>query len=526
MYRGFHVAGRGLAGCLFAVCTAAGQTEFTLDFARRAQTIENIGSSTGMHGDYIAKHWKPETTDAIADLLFSQKFAPDGRPLGIGLSSFRIQIGAGAAGEEGGIRAPWRRTDCFLRPDGSYDWENQGQGTFYWRKKAEQYGLNTVIGYLNSPPVYFTESGYVFKTDKTFRSNLKPGHYKDYARFLGTVARHFQSLKLPFSHISPVNEPQWDWLGVPGKAKQEGSPWTNDEIARLIRLIDPELRNGLRNTRLLIPEAAEYHALVGPMQNRTFAAATDQIDAFWNRESTNYLGNLQSLENVVAGHAYFSDSNPDMIMQSRASVVQALEKIDPSLRFWQTEYSLLGDGWTGGLPARSVDEMQAGLLLARTIHADFTLANATAWQWWSSTEPGMGRVPRYCLIECDPGGEESYRPTKLLWALGHYSRFVRPGMVRIEVQSEYSTKQSLSEVMVSAYHDIARNRWVMVLINFTDTKHSIRFKTRMLPGSARTWTRVGFLTGQGENMKRFEVTGEQLDLPPKSIVTIVSGTGR
>lgn len=325
MYRWFLVSGLSLAG-LFAAGTAGGQTELTIDFSDRAQTIENIGSSTGMHGDYIAKHWKPETTGAIADLLFSQKFDSNGSPMGIGLSSFRIQIGAGATGKEGGIRAPWRRTDCFLQPDGSYDWKNQGRGTLYWRKKMDEYGLSTVIGYLNSPPVYYTESGYVFKTEKTFRSNLKPEHYKDYARFLGTVARHFQALELPFSQISPVNEPQWDWLGVPGKAKQEGSPWTNEEIARLIRLIDAEFRNGSLKTKLLIPEAAEYHALVELMPNRSFAAASDQVNAFWNRRSEDYLGNLQTLEKVVAGHAYFSDRSPEIIMQSRASVKNALKK--------------------------------------------------------------------------------------------------------------------------------------------------------------------------------------------------------
>lgn len=170
--------------------------------------------------------------------------------------------------------------------------------------------------------------------------------------------------------------------------------------------------------------------------------------------------------------------------------------------------------------------MQAGLLLARNIHADFTMADATAWQWWSSTDPKMGRVPRYCLIECDPGGEESYRPTKLLWALGHYSRFVRPGMVRVDVESDRPVKQSLSEVMASAYHDRKQNRWVLVLINFEETEHTIRFKTRMLPRSGSRWTRVGFLTDQHADMQRIEVTGNQVELPPKFIVTIISGAGR
>ncbi|VGO11708.1 hypothetical protein PDESU_00254 [Pontiella desulfatans] len=510
----------------FVALACQGETLVTLDFSKRAQTIENIGSSTGMHGDHMAKHWAPETVDAVADLLFSREFDGAGTPKGIGLSCFRIQIGAGGAGEEGGIRAPWRRTDCFLRADGSYDWVNQGQGVHYWRRKASEYEVPTVIGYLNSPPVWFTESGYVFKTSKSFTSNLKPEHYGNYAAFLTAVATHFQETGLPFSHISPVNEPQWYWDGVPGRAKQEGSPWTNEQIAEVVRLTDQRFLANRISTRLLIPEAAEYPALVEPLPGRYFAAASDQIDAFWNRKSPDYVGNLKSVEPAVAGHAYFSDGSVVKIINTREAVKEAVARSGSNLRFWQTEYSLLGEGWTGGLPVSEVDEMTAALLLARNIHADLTLANASAWQWWSSTEPRMGRVPRYCLIECGDDDEETYRATKLLWALGHYSRFVRPGMVRIEAQTGRPAGKDLEGLMASAYHDAGRNRWVMVLVNFSDVEQEVAYRTRMLPPARGRWETQGFLTRKDSHMQRFSIHDERLTLPPKSMATIVSGAVR
>jgi O-glycosyl hydrolase len=500
---------------LFLAAIGHGETVFTVDFTKRAQTIENIGSSTGMHGDYISKHWKTETVDEIADLLFS-------REKGIGLSCFRIQIGGGAEGVKSGIRKPFRRTDCFLRPDGSYDWNNE-RGVLYWRKKAAEYEIPTVIGYLNSPPVYFTQNGYGFKTDKIFSSNLKPEHYGNYAEFVATVAEHFQTLELPFDYICPVNEPQWDWYGIPGKAKQEGTPWTNDQIARVVRLIDADFREKQVKTKLLIPEAAEYQALYERMPDRYYADATDQVRAFWSRNSPQYLGNLRSLETVVAGHAYFSDGSINKIIGTRHLVKKAIGDVSSNLRFWQTEYCLLGDGWRCELPSASVDEMMAALLLARNIHADFTLANASAWQWWSSTEPKMGKVPRYCLIECDPEGKESYRATKLLWALGHYSRFIRPGMVRLEMESDLSTNQSLSEIMGSAYYDSDQDRWVLVLINFTAQAQDVRFQARAFPRSEGGGKSVGFLTDAAANMKRFDVRNGRITMPQHSIVTVVSG---
>ncbi|MEI6892628.1 MAG: glycoside hydrolase [Pontiella sp.] len=499
-------------------CTAWCEVVFTLDFSRRAQTVEHIGSSTGMHGDYISKHWKPEVVDSIAELLFSREFDDRGHPKGIGLSSFRIQIGGGAEGVESGIRAPWRRTDCFLRPDGSYDWKNQGQGTLYWRKKTSEFSVPTVIGYLNSPPVYFTHSGYVFKTEKLFTSNLKDEHFGDYAEFISRVAAHFQSLELPFTHISPVNEPQWFWQGIPGRAKQEGSPWTNEQIARLVRLADREFIKTSIRTKLLIPEAAEYPALYAPLPDNAYAAASDQLRAFWSPESETYVGNLQSLENAAAGHAYFSDGSIEQIKETRLAVRKAVAEVGAGLRFWQTEYSLLGRGWTGGQPASEVDEMMAGLLLARTIHADFTLADASAWQWWSSTEPKLGSVPRYCLIECDEEGSEQFRTTKLLWALGHYSRFVRPGMVRIEVEPA----GRLDGVMSSAFFDAEEKCWVMVLINFTDTEQKVVLELNHFSAAEDSGELSGFLTDKTTNLGRYAIVGNSFIMPPQSLVTVVS----
>jgi O-glycosyl hydrolase len=507
----------------FGVSAYAGETHFTLDFSKRAQVIENIGSSTGMHGDYIAKHWRPETVDAIAELLFSRRFDEEGSPVGVGLSCFRIQIGGGGEGDAGGIKEPWRRTDCFLRPDGSYDWCGQGQGTLYWRRKAQEYEVPTVIGYLNSPPVYFTHSGYTFKANETFTTNLRDECFEDYAGFLARVAAHAQSLGMPFSHVSPVNEPQWFWKGTPGRAKQEGSPWTNEQIARLVRLADASFRDQGVAAKLLIPEAADYDALASPMPQRPFAAATDQVRAFWGQGSGHYVGDLSAVEKVAAGHAYFSDGSIDEIIHTRKAVKEAVDEVGSGLRFWQTEYSLLGQGWTGGLSVRSVDEMDAALLLARNVHADFTLADAAAWQWWSSTEPEMGKVPRYCLIECDPDGGQTYRATKLLWALGHYSRFVRPGMVRVPVESDAAVEERLARVMASAYYDADRHRWAMVAINFSNRKQHVRFSTKMLPQSEGRHATAGFLTDRKHDLEPFDLTGDAFSMPAKSMVTILGG---
>ena len=62
------------------------------------------------------------------------------------------------------------------------------------------------------------------------------------------------------------------------------------------------------------------------------------------------------------------------------------------------------------------------------------------------------------------------RESKLLWVLGNYSRFIRPGMMRIKC--ELSEDQSMGNgVLVSAYLDEQEDRIVYVFTNLsTDEK--------------------------------------------------------
>ena len=48
------------------------------------------------------------------------------------------------------------RAECFLNPDGTYDWNKQ-QGQRNFLKLAKERGVSKFLAFLNSPPVYYTE---------------------------------------------------------------------------------------------------------------------------------------------------------------------------------------------------------------------------------------------------------------------------------------------------------------------------------------------------------------------------------
>ncbi|WP_282071968.1 glycoside hydrolase [Polaribacter atrinae] len=215
-----------LSGFLFSQSKIA-QIELEIHPNVEYQTIHNFGASDAWSAQFVGK-WSLDKKEAIADLLFSTEKNADGTFKGIGLSTWRFNIGAGSAeqGVESSIKDEWRRAEGFLNNDSSYNWNRQ-LGQQWFLKAAKERGVSSFIGFVNSPPVQFTKNNKAFSADG-LSSNLKTSNYVKYGLFLKDVVRHFKDcLDLKFNFISPFNEPQWDWKN----GKQEGSPWNNDELS-------------------------------------------------------------------------------------------------------------------------------------------------------------------------------------------------------------------------------------------------------------------------------------------------------
>ena len=223
---------------------------FTIHLNQPVQKIRNIGASGCWYSEEIGARWPDDKKQRVAELLFSKSFDASGQPRGIGLSTFRFNIGAGTAeqGDSSGIGDPSRRVECFLAPDGTYDWDKQA-GYTWMLQQAKKFGVEELIAFTNSPPVQFTQNGKGFKFKKDSLSNLKEDKYQAFAGFLAEVIKQFDKKGLHFDYISPVNEPQWDWTGTMGTAKQEGSPWTNQEIYRITKALNNSLNNQKLKTK-------------------------------------------------------------------------------------------------------------------------------------------------------------------------------------------------------------------------------------------------------------------------------------
>lgn len=486
--------------------------EVTLHPDRERQTIHNFGASDAWSIQFVGEHWPEVKRERIADLLFSTDTTADGSPIGIGLSAWRFNLGAGSVeqGRESGIRDRWRRAESFLRADGSFDAAAQpGQRAFLRAARAR--GVEQFYAFTNSPPVAITRNGRAHSSGGD-AANLAPERYADYARVLVRALDEIRRTDgVTFTYVSPVNEPQWDWTGG-----QEGGPWRNEEIAAFARELSGALVEAGLPTRIELAETARLNYLYETADKPTRGA---QARAFFDPASPHFVGDLPHVSPSLAAHSYFTTYPADTLRSVRRRVREELRAVDPELELVISEYCVLEDNPLIEGSGRDLG-MNTALYVTGVIHSDLVDAEASAWQWWLAVSPydykdGLIYIDRDTL-------DGAVYESKLLWALGHYSRFVRPGMRRIEVTARDTVlvNGTDAELLTSAYRDPVTGRMVAVLVNRGEEARRVRL-IGMRGGAVYRTTedpdvnlrRDGSLSAEGE-----------LLVPGRSLVT-VAGEG-
>ncbi|WP_455505480.1 glycoside hydrolase, partial [Coprobacter sp.] len=491
--------------------------EITVDYSDKYQTIRNFGSSDAWDADLLGRYWPEAKKNRLAELLFSKELDENGNPKGIGLSCWRFNIGSGSAtqGDDAGM-GDSKRTECFLNPDGTYTWERQTGQLWFLRKAALEYGVEDILGFMNSPPIYMTKHGYAYNKDNGSNYILAEDKYDDYATFTAEVVDHFDKEGIHFDYISPMNEPQYTWAGG-----QEGSPATDQEIANVIKAMSRAFAAKQLTTQLTFAEAG------------FLGSAESQVPKFWgNEQPAMKVAGLPNVSNIVSAHSYWADNSAEGMYNTRVNFRKAMDAINPSLEYFQSEYSLLDGGYSWGHPGGSVGsfrEIECAMALARMLHVDLVVANATGWHWWTTFAPTnhLGES-RFALIEAQTTKDLKdgfFSDTKLLYTLGQYSRFVRPGMKRVEVKrsDNLSVVEALKNDMYSAYINEETKQVVIVAINTRTIKKAFKFAVENLPvGTGLEFT--PYVTSEDDNMKAYpEVkAGELFTMPPLSVVTFVS----
>lgn len=431
----------------------------TIDTSRPRQTIRSFGASDAWSAQFVGR-WPAERKEAIADLLFQTGLDDRNNPQGIGLSAWRFNIGAGSS-RQNNIRDMWRRADTFLDETfAGYDW-SRCPGQRWFLQAARARGVERFVAFVNSPPINMTRNGQAYGSRNSDTTNLRDDKIGDFAAYLATILRHFRDVEgVLFEGISPFNEPNWDW----NDGGQEGCRYNNADIKKVVTVLHRQLQSQQLDTQIEVVESGDIGYLYDHPNDRG-----DYIDAFFDPCSPHYIGD--KVARRMCAHSYFTCWPEDgRLVGWRQKLRTKLDQY-PGLDYAMTEYCILtpGGSWVPakhrGYGNRRNLGMDPALWIARVIHFDLTVAEASDWHWWLAISPYNYKDGLVYVDRDIDGGE--YYPSKMLWAMGNFSRFIRPGMRRVVVnRSDDATNESTVEsLMVSAYWRQDDGTIVVVFVN-------------------------------------------------------------
>jgi O-glycosyl hydrolase len=211
-----------------------------------------------------------------------------------------------------------------------------------------------------------------------------------YANYLVQYAKDYSAAGDPLTYIGPENEANL------APSNYDGMTLTPAQSANVMDVLGPTTASSGLSTK------DECCATEGWDWAQQYAAAIE-ADSTANTDTP-----------LFTSHGY---------TQAPASALSGWSK--PA---WQTEWSTF-ETWD---PAWDDGTVASGLTWAQHIYTGLTAANLSAFlYWWGSSTPS-GNGDNESLIQINGS---TVAPSGRLWAFANYSRYVRPGAVRIGATS-------------------------------------------------------------------------------------------
>jgi len=348
-------------------------------------------------------------------------------------------------------------------------WNFTGDAAQVWvQQQAQLRGVSKIMATVWSPPAWM-------KTNNSIANGgyLRIHMYQAFADYLTAYVLQYKAkFGVSIYAVSIANEPN--------KIVNYGSSqWTGQGIHDFIlNNLGPTFQKNNVAAKIMVPEL--------PGWNMSLASTT-----FDDPNAVAFVG-------AAVAHDYDMSYDP-----AQVAVAKMLK-----LPVWQTEASDL---------APSDPSIANALKWAINIHNHMTQPETNAWLYWAGILDARDSQTGQGLILFD-NSSGTFTVPKRFYALGHFSKFIRPGYVRLECASS-----PMRGVYTSAYKDPVAGKFVMVAIN-SNTATEV-FKMQL---NVSLQKMVKYTTTSATNMAVAAVASSlpsgsvQVSVPPQSITTFVS----
>lgn len=353
--------------------TASATSVVTINGAHRFQSIDGFGFAEAFGRSGSMEQAPSEAQQQMLNLLFNDK-------TGAGFSILRNIINSDATSIE-----PDSPGSSTAAPQ--YVWDGSDSGQVWLARQAEAFGVKQIYADAWSAPGYMKTNN-----DQANGGTLcgapgatcSTGDWRQaYANYLAQYIRDYLSAGIKISNIDFVNEPNL----APTYSSMVMSP---AQTADFIKILGPTLAADRLHTQITCCDAEGWD--LAP--DYTSAITSDPI-------ASHYTG-------VISSHGYTAP--PTTALSTNGQHV------------WETEWADFNT-WN---PAWDDGSAASGFTWAQHIFTGLADANLSAFLYWwgvntSDTNSGL------LHLTADNTVEVSSR----FWAFANYSRFIRPGAVRI-----------------------------------------------------------------------------------------------
>jgi hypothetical protein len=480
----------------------------------QGQVIDHFGASMLWSID-PTETWPEEAREKLALRLVSPGD-------GIGLTNLRFDYGGGDNGTGNQTAAPWNWRFPRVLKDGAgqpFDWTRR-EGQQWFLRRSRDLGLAKFTLASISPPWWLTKNGRTFCSNGVGGSNFDAAQAGAYADYLLGVIRHFRDTEgVTFSHVSPLNEPEWPWED----GSQEGCRYRTEDARPLVAALHQRLvAAGLDDDcKILLGEHGAVNSMLDDAYHQAHSGGN------WNGGNNSlgygkyreYLKDLTThpdvvgkIDPVAAYHSYGTDGVDTL--NSNLRTLAAQNAAQRGVGLVQTEYCILG----GYGPSRDL-QMEPARHVFRVIHKDLTDAAAVGWSWWLALSPHDYKDG---LIYTNNDGTQAVETelyeSKVYWILGQFSRFVRPGWRQIG-GGNFGDPNGL---MSSTWLSPDGRETAMVAANFGTTALVAELPAAVGGLPVREWE--PWVTDRGRSLQRQQPVTGRFTLAPLSVTTLIGRT--
>ena len=163
------------------------------------------------------------------------------------------------------------------------------------------------------------------------------------------------------------------------------------------------------------------------------------------------------------------------------------------------------------------------LYIARVIHFDLTIASASSWDWWLGVSPYNYKDGLVYVDKNTSNG--NYYESKMLWAMGNFSRFIRPGMKRIDItRSDGATPgNTVEDLMISSYYNEPNSIVATVFVNWDNQTKLVELDYQNLPTGKAINYIIPYVTSSSDDLTAYSALSvdDTVEIPSRSVVTLV-----